>query len=92
MSHIEFEFYPSDPSLNDGVSRDVVWIDRNTLLIIRNERYEKDVMVQQVIWKDYIINAGLPDKLFDARFEIAQLRETGIQLLSQELEGEAITR
>ncbi len=91
-SHIEFEFLPFDPSLNDGVSREVVWIDRDMQLIIRNERYENDALVQQVMWKDYIINAGLPEKLFDARFETAQLRGTGIQLLSQELGGDAITR
>jgi outer membrane lipoprotein-sorting protein len=85
-SRIEFEFVPPEPSLNDGISRDVIWIDREHLLIIRNERYEGSKLVQQVIWSDHILNAGLPVELFDPRFDIEALRSKGIPLLSQELE------
>jgi len=85
-SHVEFSFIPYDPSANEGITRDVIWIDLETMLIIRNERYEGKDLVQQVIWSDYIINAGLPDELFDARFDVAELQGRGIPLLDRELE------
>jgi outer membrane lipoprotein-sorting protein len=85
-SRVEFEFTPHDPEQNRGVTRDIVWIDLNTMLIIRNERYEQEKLVQQVIWSDYIINAGLPLELFDAHFDIQDLLGSGIPLLSQELD------
>jgi len=91
VSHIEFEFFPFDPSKNEGISRDVVWIDRETMLVIRNERYEEERLVQQVTWGNHIINAGLPRELFNARFETAQLRDTGIPLLGHDLDGDSIT-
>jgi outer membrane lipoprotein-sorting protein len=85
-SHIEFVFVPAEPSLNDGISRDIIWIDREILLVIRNERYEGNKLVQQVIWSEYILNAGLPLELFDPGFDIDALRGTDIPLLSRELE------
>jgi outer membrane lipoprotein-sorting protein len=85
-SRLEFEYIPDDPTLNDGVTRDIMWIDRQSMLIIRNERFEGEMLVQRVMWTDYIINAGLPDELFDPRFEIEELEGRGIELLSQELE------
>ena len=91
-THIEFEFTPFDPSQNEGISRDVVWIDRKTMLIIRNERYEEEKLVQKITWKDYIINAGLPGEFFDARVEPDQLRDTGIPLLWNDLEGDSIKK
>jgi outer membrane lipoprotein-sorting protein len=89
-AHIEFEFFPFDPSQNEGISRDVVWIDSETMLIIRNERYEEEKLVQQVTWKNHIINAGLPTELFDARLETDQLRDTGIPLIGNDLDGDSI--
>ena len=91
FSHIEFEFFPFNPLKNEGISRDVVWIDRETMLIIRNERYEEEKLVQQVTWGNHIINAGLPRELFDAHFETDQLRDTGIPLIGHDLDGDTIT-
>jgi len=91
-THLEFEFTPFNSSQNEGISRDVVWIDRKTMLIIRNERYEEEKLVQKVTWKDYIINAGLPKEFFDAHIESDQLRDTGIPLLENDLEGDSITK
>jgi len=89
--HIEFTLVPFEPSTNEGISRDVVWIERDTMLISRIERYEEEVLVQQAIRKNYIINAGLPRELFDARFETEQLRDSGIPLLENDLDGNSIT-
>jgi outer membrane lipoprotein-sorting protein len=91
VSHIEFEFFPHDPSKNEGISKDVVWVDRETMLIIRNERYEEERLVQQVTWGKHIINAGLPKELFDAHFETDQLKDTGIQLIDHDLDGDSVT-
>ena len=81
-----FICYPFNADENEGITKDIVWVDRRNLLIVRNERYENEVLVQRVEWKDYIINAGLPDKLFDAGFNIAELEKENIPLISQTLE------
>ena len=85
-SHLEFEFVPVDPSLIDGITKDIIWIDRELMLITRSERYEGNKLVQQVFWSAYILNAGLPVELFDPGFDVHTLRGTGIPLLAQELE------
>jgi len=85
-SHLEFEFIPSDPSLIDGITKDIIWIDRELMLIARSERYEGTKLVQQVVWSEYILNAGLPVELFDPGFDVYTLCGAGIPLLSQELE------
>ena len=78
-----FACAPSDPFGNEGISKDIVWIDRGTLLITRNERYEGETLVQAASWKEYIINAGLPVELFDVRFDVEELRVRGVPLLSR---------
>jgi hypothetical protein len=85
-SHLEFEFMPADPSLIDGITKDIIWVDRELMLITRSERYEGNKLVQQVVWSGYILNAGLPVELFDPGFDVHTLRGTGIPLLAQELE------
>lgn len=77
---------PLNAAENGGITKDIVWIDRTLLLIMRNERYEKDELVQQARWSGYIINVGLPDSLFDVRFEVTDLLGLGIPILDQELE------
>ena len=37
----------------------------------------------QVDWKNYIINAGLPVEMFDVGFDVEQLKEKNIPLISQ---------
>jgi len=89
--YVEFVFIPFNASINEGISRDVVWIERDSMLIIRIERYEEETLVQQAVREDYIINAGLPKELFDAHFETEQLKDSGIPLLSNDLVGNSIT-
>ncbi len=84
--YIKFRCVPFDPALNEGIETDIAWVDRETLLLVRTERYEKGKLVQEVNWKNYIVNTGLPDKLFDPHFELTQLIEENIPLISQELE------
>ena len=86
-NHVEFVFIPFDIHANEGISRDVVWIERNTFLITRIERYEGEKLVQQAVREGYIINAGLPKELFDAGFDTEQLKDSGIPLLSNDLSG-----
>ena len=89
--HIEFVFVPFESSLNEGISRDVVWIERDSMLIIKIQRYEEERLVQQAIREAYIINAGLPKELFDAHFETENLEDSGIPLLSNDLHESSIT-
>lgn len=91
-SHVEFEFIPFDPEANEGVSRDVVWIDRDAMLVIRNERYEGEDLVQQVIRTKYIINAGLPTELFDAHIDSDHFRDSGVPLIGNDLNGESVAQ
>ncbi len=81
-----FICHPFDAEENEGITKDIVWVDRVNLLIVRNERYENEVLVQEVEWKDYIINAGLPDKIFDVLFNITELEKENIPLISQTVE------
>ena len=72
-----------NPAENEGISKDLVWIDSKNFLITRNERYEGDRLVQAASWGEYIVNAGLPEELFDVKFDVGTLGERGIPILSQ---------
>jgi outer membrane lipoprotein-sorting protein len=76
----------SNPEENDGISKDLVWIDKKSFLIMRNERYEGETLVQAANWKGFIINAGLPIELFEVRFDVLELEKRGIPILSQEVD------
>jgi outer membrane lipoprotein-sorting protein len=84
--YMKFRCEPFDPALNEGIETDIAWVDHESLLLVRTERYENGRLVQEVTWKNYIVNSGLPDKLFDARFEVNGLMEENIPLLGQKLE------
>jgi hypothetical protein len=90
-SHIELVFQPHDSTKNDGITRDVVWLERDTLFIILIQRYEKERLVQQAARGNFIINAGLPKELFDAHFDSERLEEYGIPVLGKDLHGNAAT-
>jgi outer membrane lipoprotein-sorting protein len=83
----EFTCFPLNTDENGGITRDIVLIDRTLLLIVGNERYENDKLVQQARWSRWILNAGLPDALFDVRFEFTDLLELGIPTLDHELDN-----
>jgi outer membrane lipoprotein-sorting protein len=72
-----------NPAENEGISKDLVWIDSRNLLITKNERYEGDRLVQAASWGEYIVNAGLPEELFDVKFDVGALGVRGIPILSQ---------
>jgi outer membrane lipoprotein-sorting protein len=90
-THTELVFHPFDSADNEGITRDVVWLERDTLFIILIQRYEGEKLVQQAKRGNFIVNAGLPRELFDAHFDSEQLREYGIPALSNDLSGYAIT-
>ncbi len=74
---------PHDPSMNEGISMDVICIDRGMLLPVFSERYEKDVVVQHAEWSDYIINAGLPEELFKVRYNPEELAQQKIKSIHE---------
>jgi len=76
---------PFDASKNGGITKDIAQFDRDTLTITGFQRYEAEILVQEAIWTDYIINAGLPDSLFDVKFDPKSLKREGIPLLRQNL-------
>jgi outer membrane lipoprotein-sorting protein len=81
-----FTCITDNPEENDGISKDLVWIDKGSLLITRNERYEGETLVQAANWRGFIINVGLPIELFDVRFDVRELEKLGIPILNQEVE------
>jgi outer membrane lipoprotein-sorting protein len=76
---------PYNEEQNKGISKDIAWFDKDTLTITRFQRYEGATLVQEAEWSDYIINAGIPDKLFDPQFDPEQLRKDNIPVLKQEV-------
>jgi hypothetical protein len=90
-THIELSFVPFDAAENGRISRDVVWIQRHSMLIIKIQRFEGENLVQQATRDRYILNAGLPHELFDARYEIEQLQGSGIPHLTNDLHRYSIT-
>ncbi|UCB47402.1 MAG: hypothetical protein JSV25_08360 [Spirochaetota bacterium] len=77
---------PNDEKQNNGISKDIAWFDKDTLIITRFQRYEGTTLVQEAKWRDYIINAGIPDKLFDPLFDPEQLQKDNIPVLNQEVQ------
>jgi outer membrane lipoprotein-sorting protein len=77
---------PYDEEQNEGISRDVAWFDKDTLIITRFQRYEGATLVQEAEWSAYIINAGIPDALFNLQFDPKQLQRVNIPVLNQEVQ------
>jgi hypothetical protein len=75
----ELVFEPRDPSRNGGVTRDVIRLDAATLLPASSDSYEGERLVQHAEWSSYIIDAGLPNQLFDVFWDPAQLDGMGIR-------------
>ncbi len=71
-----------DPAANGGVTKDVVVLDSVSLLPISTDSYEGSRLVQHAVWSSYVIDAGLPDKLFDVFWDPKQLTAMGIQNIS----------
>jgi hypothetical protein len=76
---------PFDVSKNGGITKDIARFERDTLTITGFQRYEAGVLVQEAVWTDYIINAGLPDRLFDVKCDPKSLKREGIPVLRQNL-------
>jgi hypothetical protein len=75
----ELVFEPRDPSVNRGVTRDVIRLDAATLLPASSDSWEGERLVQHAQWSSYIIDAGLPDQLFDVFWDPGQLERMGIR-------------
>ena len=75
----ELVFEPRDPSRNGGVTKDIVRLDAATLLPASSDSFEGSQLVQHAQWSSYILNAGLPDQLFDVFWDPRQLAGMGIQ-------------
>lgn len=75
----EMVFEPRDPSRSGGVTKDIIRLDAATLLPVSSDSFEGGRLVQHAEWFSYIINAGLPDQLFDVHWDPRQLAGMGIQ-------------
>jgi outer membrane lipoprotein-sorting protein len=75
----ELVFEPRDPSRNGGVTKDIIRLDAVTLLPVSSDSFEGDRLVQHAEWSSYILNAGLPDQLFDVFWDPGRLEGMGIR-------------
>ena len=50
---------------NSRVTKDMIWIDQSSHLILRRKQYEGSDIVNEVLWWDIQINQALSDDLFD---------------------------
>jgi len=71
-----------DPAANGGVTKDEVVLDAVSLLPLSTDSFEGNEHVQHAVWSSYVIDAGLPDKLFDVFWDPRQLTALGIQNIS----------
>ena len=74
----DMTFEPRDPSRNGGVTKDIIRLDIATLLPVSSDSFEGDRLVQHAEWSSYILNAGLPDQLFDVYWDPRRLAGMGI--------------
>lgn len=75
----ELVFEPRDPSRNGGVTKDVIRLDAATLLPVSSDSWEGGLLVQHAEWSSYIVDAGLPDQLFDVFWDAGRLEGMGIR-------------
>lgn len=74
----ELTFEPRDPSRNGGVTKDVIRLDVVNLLPASSDSWEGAQLVQHAEWTSYLIDAHLPDQLFDVFWDPARLEGMGI--------------
>lgn len=75
----ELSFEPRNPSLTRGVTKEIVRLDASSLLPLSADSFEGKQLVQHAVWSSFILNAGLPDQLFDVFWDPAQLVGMGVQ-------------
>mgnify|MGYP001163299303 CR=1 FL=1 len=75
----ELEFEPRDPSRLGGLTREIIRLDESSLLPISSDSFEGETLVQHAVWSSYILDAGLPDELFDVRWDPGRLAVLGIR-------------
>ncbi len=71
-------FEPYDPAASGGVTKDVIRLDVKTLLPVSSDSFEGTRNVQHAGWERYILNAGLPDELFDVHWDTGRLSKMDI--------------
>lgn len=77
----ELAFEPRSPASIGGVTREVIRLDAATLLPVSSDSWEGSRIVQHVHWDHFILDAGLPDELFDVRWDPARLVKAGIRTI-----------
>ena len=76
---VELIGYSDDPSKSGGITKEVLIMDGKTFLPKQADEYEGDKLVIHSAWSGYILNAGLPDEVFNVKFDIKNLKKMGIQ-------------
>ncbi|MGP6159271.1 MAG: hypothetical protein ACLPYS_17495 [Vulcanimicrobiaceae bacterium] len=55
---------PDDSSQDRAVTRDVLYVSRDSGYVVERERYEGDTLVERYLIRDLVVNSNLPDSLF----------------------------
>ena len=61
-----------------GLQREVLRFNTSSLLPMSADGFESGVLVQHFVFSDYMLNVGLPDELFNVRYDSAKLEGEGI--------------
>lgn len=73
---------PRDPSKNGGVTRELIRLAAVKYLPISSDSFEGDTLVQHVEWSRFVLDAGLPDELFDVHWDVRELALRSIPSVS----------
>jgi len=74
---------PHNPEKNKGITEEKIYLDSTILLPVKAYSSVEPKLVQYVEWSHYIINAGLPDKLFNVWYNPDKLLESEIATISE---------
>lgn len=47
------------------ITKDMIWVSKETQLIVRRQQFEGETLVNEVIWWDIVLNPSLPEGTFE---------------------------
>ena len=65
LIHYVLTVEPFNPTEHGGVTREIIMFDKTSMLPVATKTYKKNTLVEHISWREYIINAGIPDEFFD---------------------------
>ena len=73
-----FDVFHPDPSMTNGLDREVICFDAESLLPVSADGFISGALVQHFAFSDYVLNVGLPSEVFSVRYDPKRLEEAGI--------------